>query len=130
PLLHAPGAFASVRLEKDVEIFPPVIVGDLLARLVLLHRAQDHLALDHVGFRVWTARVIGIAAHVAASCANDIARNCRLTHPLASAWHQYRFDWHIFVASNCVLSRLTSAKRHHIVVPMLSPKSARAAGTT
>src|SRR5262249_29142056 len=67
PLLHALGAFASVRLEKDVEIFPPVVVGDLLARLDLLPRAQDHLALDHVGFGVRTARVIGIAAHVAAA---------------------------------------------------------------
>src|SRR5262245_19228405 len=62
--LHALGAFASVRLEKDVEIFPPVVVGDLLARLDLLPRAQDHLALDHVGFGVRTARVIGVAAHV------------------------------------------------------------------
>src|SRR5215471_15877005 len=50
--LHAFGAFASVRLEKDVEIFPPVVVGDLLARLDLLPRAQDHRALDHVGFGV------------------------------------------------------------------------------
>src|SRR5262249_62099888 len=65
--LHALGAFASVRLEKDVEIFSPVVVGDFLTRLDLLPRAQDHLALDHVGFGVRTARVIGVAAHVAAA---------------------------------------------------------------
>src|SRR6516165_4886731 len=74
PPLHALGAFASVRLEKDVEIFPPVVVGDLLARLDLLPRAQDHLALDHVGFGVRPARVIGIAAHVAAARANHSCR--------------------------------------------------------
>src|SRR5262249_61514778 len=72
--LHALGAFASVRLEKDVEIFTPVVVGDLLTRLDLLPRAQDHLALDHVGFGVRTARVIGIAAHVAAGGARDRGR--------------------------------------------------------
>src|SRR5262249_56217829 len=69
--LHALGAFASVRLEKDVEIFSPVVVGDFLTRLDLLPRAQDHLALDHVGFGVRTARVIGVAAHVAAAPAVD-----------------------------------------------------------
>src|SRR5262249_21764709 len=85
PLLHALGAFASVRLEKDVEIFPPVVVGDLLARLDLLPRAQDHLALDHVGFGVRTARVIGIAAHVAAARAVDGEAAVDLVHVAAAA---------------------------------------------
>src|SRR5262245_19039304 len=83
--LHALGAFASVRLEKDVEIFPPVVVGDLLARLDLLPRAQDHLALDHVGFGVRTARVIGIAAHVAAARAVDGPAAVDLVHVAAAA---------------------------------------------
>src|SRR5262249_57339838 len=82
---HALGAFASVRLEKDVEIFPPVVVGDLLARLDLLPRAQDHLALDHVGFGVRTARVIGIAAHVAAARALHGPAGVDLVHVAASA---------------------------------------------
>src|SRR6516165_578680 len=85
PPLHALGAFASVRLEKDVEIFPPVVVGDLLARLDLLPRAQDHLALDHVGFGVRTARVIGIAAHVAAARAVDGPAAVDLVHVAAAA---------------------------------------------
>src|SRR5262245_28924724 len=83
--LHALGAFASVRLEKDVEIFTPVVVGDLLTRLDLLPRAQDHLALDHVGFGVRTARVIGIAAHVAAGRAVDGEAAVDLIHVAAAA---------------------------------------------
>src|SRR5215510_13953323 len=85
PCLHALGAFASVRLEKDVEIFPPIVVGDLLARLDLLPRAQDHLALDHVGFGVRTARVIGVAAHVAAAGAVDGEAAVDLVHITAAA---------------------------------------------
>src|SRR5262249_27910775 len=56
-----------------------------LARLDLLHRAQDHLALDHVGFRVWTARVIGIAAHVAAARAVHGPAVVDLVHVAAAA---------------------------------------------
>src|SRR6516164_3941714 len=85
PPLHALGAFASRRFEKEVEIFPPVVVGDLLARLDLLPRAQDHLALDHVGFGVRTARVIGVAAHVAAAGAVHGEAAVDLIHVAATA---------------------------------------------
>src|SRR6516165_1181293 len=85
PPLHALGAFASRRFEKEVEISPPVVVGDLLARLDLLPRAQDHLALDDVGFGVRTARVIGIAAHVAPTRAVDGPAAVDLVHIAAAA---------------------------------------------
>src|SRR5713101_5581649 len=65
--LPALDAFASGGLEKNVEIFPPIVVGDFLARLYLLDRAQDHLALDHVGFGVWPARMVGVTRDVAAA---------------------------------------------------------------
>src|SRR5262249_58288541 len=80
----ASGAFASRRFEKNIEIFPPVVVGNLLARLDLLPRAQDHLALDDVGFGVRTARVIGIAAHVAAARAVDGPAAVDLGHVAAA----------------------------------------------
>src|SRR2546425_6656907 len=85
PPLHALGAFASVRLEKGVEILPPVVVGDLLARLDLLPRAQDDLALDQVGFGVRTARVIGVAVHVAAARAVHGPAPVDLVHVAAAA---------------------------------------------
>src|SRR5215813_9289794 len=85
PPLDASGAFAPRRFVKNIEIFPPVVVGDLLARLDLLPRAQDHLALDHVGFGVRTARVIGIAAHVAAARAVDGEAAVDLVHVAAAA---------------------------------------------
>src|SRR3954454_21682906 len=67
PLLRAFDAFASDGLEKDLEIFRSVVVGDLVARLDVPDRAQNHGALDHVGFGVGTTGVVGIAGDIAAA---------------------------------------------------------------
>src|SRR5262249_15035129 len=83
--LHALGAFASVQLEKDFEIFTPVVVVYRLTRLYFLPRAQHLLALDHVGFGVRTTRAIGIAAHVAAGRAGDGEAAVDLIHVAAAA---------------------------------------------
>src|SRR6185369_9791861 len=57
-----------------LEIFGTVVVGDLVARLDVLDRAQDHAALDNVGFSVGTTGVIGIAGNVAAAAVGDDER--------------------------------------------------------
>src|SRR5262249_7402975 len=71
PLHDAFGAFAALRLEEKLEIFLAIVVSDLVARLDVRDCAQDHLALDHVGFGVGTAGVIGVARDVAAARAVD-----------------------------------------------------------
>src|SRR3954447_24551587 len=67
PLLRAFDAFAFEGLEEDLEIFRSVVVGDLVARLDVPDRPQDHVAFDHVGFGVGTTRVVGIAGNIAAA---------------------------------------------------------------
>src|SRR5262245_40615132 len=67
PLRSAFRALASDRLEKELEILLPVVVGDLVARLDRLDRAQDDLAANDVGFGVGTAGMIGVAGDVAAA---------------------------------------------------------------
>src|SRR5262245_43739444 len=66
PLRSAFRALASDRLEKELEILLPIVVGDLVARLDRLDRAQDDLAAHDVGFGVGTAGVIGVTRDVAA----------------------------------------------------------------
>src|SRR3954466_7711875 len=66
-LLRAFDAFASDGLEEDLEIFRSVVVGDLVARLDVPDRPQDHVAFDHVGFRVGATGVVGIAGDIAAA---------------------------------------------------------------
>src|SRR5262245_6252552 len=67
PLRSAFRALASDRLEKELKILLPVVVGDLVARLDRLDRAQDDLAANDVGFGVGTAGMIGVAGDVAAA---------------------------------------------------------------
>src|SRR5262245_48302151 len=67
PLRPAFRALASDRLEKELEILLPVVVGDLVARPDRLDRAQDDLAAHDVGFGVGTAGMIGVAGDVAAA---------------------------------------------------------------
>src|SRR5262249_32832314 len=59
--------------------------GDVVGRVDLCRRGQDHVALDHVGFGVRPARVIGIAAHVAAARAVDGPAAVDLVHVAAAA---------------------------------------------
>src|SRR6478752_8035056 len=67
PLLRAFDAFASDGLEEDLVIFRSVVVGDLVARLDVPDRAQDHVAFDHVGFGVGATGMVGIAGDIAAA---------------------------------------------------------------
>src|SRR5262245_41171143 len=71
PLRPAFRALASDGLEEELEIFLPVVVGNLVARLDRLDGAQDDLAAHDVGFGVGTAGVIGVAGDVAAARAVD-----------------------------------------------------------
>src|SRR5947209_3408658 len=65
-VLRAFCATATRRLDEQLEIFVSIVVGDLLARLDRLERAQDHLALPHRALGVWPAGMVGIAADIAA----------------------------------------------------------------
>ena len=66
PPLRARLASATGGLDEQLEIVPPIVVGDLLAGLDRPYRAQDHLALYQRAFCVRPAGVVGVAADVAA----------------------------------------------------------------
>src|SRR5262245_46558156 len=61
--LRAPAAF---RLDEQLEVFPPVVVSDLLAGLGCPLRAQHHLAVHQHALCVGPTGVVGVAADVAA----------------------------------------------------------------
>src|SRR5262249_691199 len=63
---RASGTAAALGLDEQLEIFAPIVVGDLLARGDRLDGTQDHLALRERALGVRPARVIGVAADVAA----------------------------------------------------------------
>src|SRR5439155_6257726 len=66
-LFGALDAFAADRLEEGFEIIAAVIVGDLVARLDVLDRAQDDLTVPRgVGLRIRPAGMVGVARDVAA----------------------------------------------------------------
>src|SRR5262249_2198732 len=76
PLLDALVALAADRLEEAVEIVAAVVVGDLIARLDVLDRTDDHHAAlaaegarpaDHIGFGIRPAGMVGIARRIAAA---------------------------------------------------------------
>src|SRR5215470_5139790 len=69
--LHTLGTLAAVRPDEQLEIFRPVVVGDLLARHDRADRAQDHLALPDRAFGIGPAGMVGIAADIAALRAVD-----------------------------------------------------------
>src|SRR5216684_903129 len=85
PFCKALLAFASAALEKQREIVPAVVVGDLLARRDVPDRAQDHLALAKVGFGVRTAGMVGVARDVAAVRAVDRRAAVDLEHVAGAA---------------------------------------------
>src|SRR5262249_47887897 len=76
PLLDALVALAADRLEEAVEIVAAVVVGDLVTRLDVPDRADDHhaalaalgaRAADDVGFGVRPTGMVGVACDVAAA---------------------------------------------------------------
>jgi hypothetical protein len=67
PLVAAFVTFASATSDHVVEVIGAVVVGDLVARLDVLDRTQEHAVADLVGFDVRPAGVVGVAAEIAAS---------------------------------------------------------------
>src|ERR1700730_5977827 len=67
PLLPAFHASAPPRRNVIAIIVPPVIVGDLISGTNGLDRAQDDLALGEMGFCIWPACMVGVAAEVASA---------------------------------------------------------------
>src|SRR5262245_19374728 len=66
PSFRAFGAAATHGPDEQLEIFRPVVVGDLLARIDRPDRAQDHLAFPDRALGVGPAGMVGIAADIAA----------------------------------------------------------------
>src|SRR2546428_8744118 len=70
-LLMAGGAPAAVILDESVEIVAAVIVGDLVARMDRLDRADQDLALLHIGLGVRPAGMVDVACDVLAARSVD-----------------------------------------------------------
>src|SRR5882672_7794240 len=62
---------AAVILDERIEIVAAVIVGDLVARIDGLDRADQDLALLHIGFGVWPAGMVDVARDVLAARSVD-----------------------------------------------------------
>src|SRR3954447_10030958 len=70
-LLMAGGAPAAVVLDEGIEIVAAIIVGDLVARMDRLDRADQDLALLHVGFGIRPAGMVDVARDVLAARSVD-----------------------------------------------------------
>ena len=62
---------AAVLLDEGIEIVAAVIVGDLVARMDGLDRADQNLALLHIGFGVRPAGMVDVARDVLAARSVD-----------------------------------------------------------
>ena len=67
----AGGAPAAVVLDEGIEIVAAIIVGDLVARMDRLDRADQDLALLNIGFGVRPAGMVDVARDVLAARSVD-----------------------------------------------------------
>ena len=74
------GTAAAGRPDEQLEIFRPVVVGDLLARRDRPDRAQDHPTLPDRALGVGPTGMVGIAAEIAARRAVDCPAAADLEH--------------------------------------------------